>query len=483
MLNAYPNHPPSAFPLSQSRRALTLAEVLIAMGLMTLGLLGVAAVFPVGGFYMQSGDIADRGGAIAQAALEDAIVRGYLDPKNWVVHDGSIQNNTQGRFISFLYGWRDTPAAALRPGLVEAASRVANALNNPTIAAAQDILVILNEKQPPNAYIPKLLGGAFAIDPIGMSAALADGTLALSVRNPVSTAPMRGFPAAAPDQPTDIWPGWHVNYLQWPVRRVTPIHTAAELNVAGTFATQLPRAQQLFSAGDDLSLTLPDEDDAPAQGLWEVLDGVAGRPAAARQSNRDYSWLLTVAPKSSTSLDAFATKPDAYQVEVSAVVFHKRTVGRGTQNRLESERAVNAAVIQAGPGGGDLLLSSRASDPVTTSPYEDLRVGQFVMVFGPHPLSNSARPMLALRWCRVLSIEKEGRPNINGNLVQLGRDTSVNPPITRALVSLRGPDWPWQPSTNTSSISNNLRVGILPGVVAVHTKTMRLESATEWSIR
>ena len=87
MLRASSNIPPSPFAFPLSRAALTLAEVLIAMGLMTLGLLGVAAVFPVGGFYMQSGDIADRGGAIAQAALEDAIVRGYLDPKNWVIHE------------------------------------------------------------------------------------------------------------------------------------------------------------------------------------------------------------------------------------------------------------------------------------------------------------------------------------------------------------------------------------------------------------
>jgi hypothetical protein len=82
--------------------------------------------------------------------------------------------------------------------------------------------------------------------------------------------------------------------------------------------------------------------------------------------------------------------------------------------------------------------------------------------------------MLALRWCRVLSIEKEGPLRVGTNTVQLDG-------ANRVLVSLRGPDWPW---TGTGTpVASNLRVGILPGVVAVHTKTMRLESATEWSIK
>ena len=43
------------------RSGISLTEVLIAMGLLTLGLLGVAAIFPVGGYYMQKATIADNG--------------------------------------------------------------------------------------------------------------------------------------------------------------------------------------------------------------------------------------------------------------------------------------------------------------------------------------------------------------------------------------------------------------------------------------
>jgi hypothetical protein len=59
--------------------------VLIALGILTVGLLSVAAVFPVGGFYMQKADIADRGSAIAQAVMNDIVARGMLDPSAWYV--------------------------------------------------------------------------------------------------------------------------------------------------------------------------------------------------------------------------------------------------------------------------------------------------------------------------------------------------------------------------------------------------------------
>ena len=41
------------------------------MGILTIGLLGVAALFPVGSYYMQKGEVSDNGSAIAQAAFNE----------------------------------------------------------------------------------------------------------------------------------------------------------------------------------------------------------------------------------------------------------------------------------------------------------------------------------------------------------------------------------------------------------------------------
>ena len=44
------------------------------MGILTVGLLGVAAMFPVGGFYLQQAEIADRGSAVYGSTLREADV-------------------------------------------------------------------------------------------------------------------------------------------------------------------------------------------------------------------------------------------------------------------------------------------------------------------------------------------------------------------------------------------------------------------------
>src|SRR5215471_16421394 len=72
-------------PHSALRLGLSLTEVLIAMGILTLGLLGVASVFPVGSYYMQRAEISDKGSAIAQSVMSDLMARGMLNPKSWYV--------------------------------------------------------------------------------------------------------------------------------------------------------------------------------------------------------------------------------------------------------------------------------------------------------------------------------------------------------------------------------------------------------------
>src|SRR5690242_1642000 len=76
---------PFPLPPSPFRLGISLTEVLIAMGILTVGLLGVASVFPVGGWYMQRAEIADRGSAIAHSVMSDLIARGMMNPGAWYV--------------------------------------------------------------------------------------------------------------------------------------------------------------------------------------------------------------------------------------------------------------------------------------------------------------------------------------------------------------------------------------------------------------
>src|SRR5262245_49081304 len=62
------------------RSAITLTEVLISLGILAIGLLGVAALFPVGAYYMQKGEVSDNGSAVAQAVFNEVMARGILNP-------------------------------------------------------------------------------------------------------------------------------------------------------------------------------------------------------------------------------------------------------------------------------------------------------------------------------------------------------------------------------------------------------------------
>src|SRR5262245_8528176 len=75
---------PAPSPLSP-RPGISLTEVLIAMGILTVGLLGVASLFPVGAFYMENASKADNGSAIAQEVMSDIATRGILNPGGWYV--------------------------------------------------------------------------------------------------------------------------------------------------------------------------------------------------------------------------------------------------------------------------------------------------------------------------------------------------------------------------------------------------------------
>src|SRR4051794_2306505 len=99
----------------QSRGGISLTEVLIAMGIMTVGLLGVASVFPVGGWYMQKAEIADRGSAIAQSVMSDLIARGMLNPSAWFLQVPAPANNGASTSPNYFYSKVDGKYTPIAP--------------------------------------------------------------------------------------------------------------------------------------------------------------------------------------------------------------------------------------------------------------------------------------------------------------------------------------------------------------------------------
>ncbi|MEX2310525.1 MAG: hypothetical protein WD738_23360 [Pirellulales bacterium] len=471
--------PPSPFPL---RRALSLTEVLIAMGILTLGLLGVAALFPVGSFYMQKADIADRGSAIAQAVMSDIVSQGMLNPGAW--------------FVMVPWAGISAPANATFPSDGKYAP-VPQPVNISTVHAtfarpfAHTLLEALN--QPAAAtdatLIGKQFGSAFVIDPMGMAVLARPNGLVPS--SPYAHSPASTFPASAsqawtyyakyPNWGSSLWSPWSGGTgsgghpFQWPVRRVTFRQPDTAWQMGKTMA------EHYFRGHDDLATDFPQRDDRPAVQNWDRTTVGGTQMPLSRQWTGDYSWIVTVVPTTNAARDGMARNPEGHSYDVSVVVFYKRPLpddaesvypdlGSSLPNYLsvmgENERAVKASVVSSGLSGGELLLTDFGDDFNKKSPFGGLRSGQWIMLCGPHPNSNVREPRFVLNWYQVLAIDTEG--------------TGITPgfdPIKQRVVAVRGPQWPWQPNlTYSDDVANNLCVAICRGAVAVHTKTMRLES-------
>ncbi len=77
---------------SALRRGVSLLEVLASIGVLSIGLLGLAALLPIGRYTLAEATKADRAGQCGRAALRDITVRRMLDYHNWY-------DPLQGKFV------------------------------------------------------------------------------------------------------------------------------------------------------------------------------------------------------------------------------------------------------------------------------------------------------------------------------------------------------------------------------------------------
>ena len=256
-------------------------------------------------------------------------------------------------------------------------------------------------------------------------------------------------------------------------------------------------AEHYFRGNDDLTVDFPARDDRPGIQNWDTTTTQSGSTVPlARKWTGDYSWIVTVVPSSNAARNGMARDPEGFAYDVSVVVFYKRVLppdapatSLSTANLTDywnvmgqNERAVNATVISTGPNGGELLLTDWDTT-ATTSAFDGLKSGEWIMLCGPHPNSNvnsattppTGEPRFVLNWYQVVSIEgKETKLNALGTVYPSPTDN-----LQRRLITVRGAEWPWQPASNLadySQSSNNLCVAICRGAVAVHTKSIRLEN-------
>ena len=364
-------------------------EVMFAIGVVMIGLLGIAVLVPIAGKAARDGASYDRAARAGMNAVREFQIREMGRPGNW-----------------------------LNPDL----TAVGAPANNTTAFCLDPRFVAVNYQQ-------------------NMPAG--DGR--------------RFFPYNAPGALPRMQ---RVTLRNWPVA----LSNSSIMNVA--------MADEVFVALDDLLINEPVDPQLPAQQVY--YDPTT---PDKRQAVGEFSWMATIAPRNDASGAAQVT------YTLSIVVFQGRKAEMALDNVSERWAIIpftmSGATISAngfyagGISGGDVLLVDKglafqlAGAPVPAPAPQDLVVkrGQWILL-----ARNSAVGPI-FRWYKVT----EADPDEAGTTTSAELLGSAPPAGFPARhVTLFGQDWTFDPANQTFAY-------IMPGVVAVYEKTIRLENSSLWT--
>ncbi len=415
----------SGAPGRGHRRGLTLLEVLISIFVLSIGLLGVAALVPVGKRQIQQGSQYDRAAACGRAGMNQVLVGDYLNPEMWMSHLGNSYGPTNFFFPNAPYtasaawidwdAWDSTLAAS------------------PTPLTANPVLGAIDPT-------PIALGNSVCIDPLFIARNFNDTLPAR--QNARASFPFHldyGFPGATgqePDVDGDVLTGPVPPRMQRATLRVS--RKAA--NLVGAPAPMIrfdpappggndvvpfdTVAERLFTWQDEVVFELPAGGTRrPVPNIVFNSLGQGIRPARAAE----YSWFATLTPTSPspTPLDG---SPISYRISV-VVCFKRdlnwvlREAASPPANQVPGlrpapkERMVCCEFLGGGLGGGPARLwlpvrtGAANNNPVAPdrSDLPRVRPGQWIMLSAWRP-SSKVSPLTAVaefKWYRVAAADNE----------------------------------------------------------------------------
>ena len=439
----------------RARRAMSLIEVLISMFVLLFGLMGVAAIFPVGNYYATESEKFDLASSIAQNAFEELKARGLLKTEHWHYAEmntgGENPTAVEQATVSENYpdvGEYDT--SVFQPKTIENGDFNANS-------------GMFNIPGPLGA------GHAFVLDPMGAAANIGQYNVDVFPRVTDIDGNVINLNNVWADAPSGLRV---LSGNRWPMRRITVRDSSGLLRKTV--------AETIFRLRDDLAVEFSDEKDRPGIQRWDVVDleNTPNDPTddtpLRRQYQGNYSWLATIVPTTGVGLEALQPSNSKYgqiDCDVSIVVFRKRDETAPT-----AERLLHAELLL----GGELVIYSTggtfAKDEVDAA-VEGLRPGNWISLMGVNQTTGS----FVMKWYRVLSLDDETG---DVNVPSLG-DTGLGSTGFNAVgrhAMLIGPDWPAAPATLVNGAVADLRAAILPGVISVVTKPLKMESSSLWDL-
>ena len=403
-----PNLAPRSF--AAVRRGVSLMELMFAIGIIMVGLLGVAMLIPAAGKMAADGEMYDRSAREGLNAVREFELRNMGKPERWVHLANGLDDDADG-----------------------------------TIDEADEIPFLLSQRPP--RPLPANTG--FCLDP---------RFVAINGLTTGSGLDARLFPYVTPaaSDPSSVR-----------MRRIS-LYKLVGLNGADDdgdsakdeldeLALTPALADEIFMSQDDLRVDQPIDPQLPAQQVY-------GAVGDKRQYDGKISWMATLAPR----VDAGLSTNDLFTLSI--VVFHVRDAGMPMDGLTEKvafiPHRISGGSIQesgfygGGVSGGDVAITTRQASTMITD--LDIKRGQWVML----ARNSGSGPLF--RWYKVL----EADPNLGDSAELAGTSPTAGRPIRH--MTLSGPDW-------TPDDANPTLVYIVPGIVTVYEKTVRLETTSLWN--
>ena len=123
------------------RRGITILEVLISIGILSVGLASVLALLPAGGSQARKAMVEDRRTTLGENALADFQARGFLNPVNW---SGSSTPPVMIDPLGKAYGVQVVPAGMT---LVDVNGLTTPALGDYAFRAADDLVFTIPDNE------------------------------------------------------------------------------------------------------------------------------------------------------------------------------------------------------------------------------------------------------------------------------------------------------------------------------------------------
>lgn len=395
-------HSSFSIPRSSFRAGVSLLEVLVSIFVIMFGLLGVAAVLPLGTRNVAEIVRSDNAAACGASAVRSIRAWQLLNPNSWRWPDFSSAD----------------PKAATPTYATLSAAVSAGYLPFGPSSFAIDPLFIAKAAQTigtPGANATDPRPGLFPYDP------------STPTRTYWNTLPI--YRITLPLQPTTLsWPqheAFYDRFFRW--------HDDVDIPLP-TEGAERPR--QMFLCTDSAGRVLPKLPTDPATNPLPWL----------AQNQGDYTWMAIVTPSineadviwdptSGNPSDASVPAARRLQYMVQIVVFHKRDfevpANYLTADQAPPERTVTANMLSGGYGGGDVSLTVPTGTTPDYSSYLTLRKNQWIMLCGQAVFRNPSDATKyattnVYRWYRVVS--------------------ATEPPVADGAnyvryVTLAGPDW------------------------------------------